>query len=124
MEALLRQILSDLHDVKVGMGLAIADSELDGKYGDPQVKFNPRDWHGEDQKGRTFSACPPEFLELLASSYDYFAKMNDEKGEKDSKGGPKSKWDRKSALLARGWAARLRRQGVSTASVDAIPEDF
>src|SRR3990167_6273958 len=50
-----------------------SDRELDGKYGDPVVKFDPRDWTGPLCKGRRLSECPADFLELLAETFDYFA---------------------------------------------------
>lgn len=83
-----------------------SDQELDGTRGDPVVKFDPRDWTGLPKKGAKYSECPAEYLEKLAAAYDYFAAKNDEKGEKDAKGRPKSHWDRKNAALARGWAKR------------------
>lgn len=75
-------------------------ARLDGPHGDPVVKFDPRDWSGDSCKGRHFSECPPLYLDLLATSFDYFA------GKPDAKDG--GKWDRLSAGRARGWAARLR----------------
>lgn len=50
--------------------------------------------------GRTFSECPPEYLDLLADRFDYFAgKEPDEK---------KAGYNRLDARRARAWAARLR----------------
>jgi len=128
--ATLDSIAADLHAIKVHLGLAIADSELDGKYGDPISRFDPKGWFGDTCKGAKFSECPPDYLDLLASAYDYFAKKNDETKAVDDKGRPKSTWDRKSALLARGWAARHRRNGITPTSPaafdasDAMPSDF
>jgi hypothetical protein len=89
---------------------AATDRELDHpQHGDPEVKLIPRDGVGMGVlKGQKFSRCSADFLEILAESYDWFATKNDEKGEKDGKGNPKSMWDRKTARLARGWARRLR----------------
>lgn len=84
------------------------DRELDSQYGDPEVKFLPRDWTGADMKGRHFSECPPEFLELLAKSFDYFAKKAEESGETTSSGKPVATYKRKDAARARGWAKRNR----------------
>lgn len=107
----LKEILREIQQRGSAGGAAVDvadDRDLDGKYGDPQVKFLPRDWHGDDFKGCNFSTCPAELLDLLAAAYDYFARKNDESGATDSKGRPKSHWDRKSAALARGWAKRIR----------------
>ena len=75
--------------------------DLDGPYGNPVIKAkDPRDWHGEPMKGRRMSECPPEYLDLLAERFDYFASK-----EEDTK---KQAFNVKDAQRARGWAARLR----------------
>lgn len=85
------------------------DATLDGQWGDPVVKArDPKDWMGETCVGKKFSECPVAYLDMVADRADYFAKKNDEAGNKDDKGRPKSHWDRKNAALARGWARRLR----------------
>jgi hypothetical protein len=84
------------------------DTELDLPDADEPIKFRPRDWTGPDLKGQKMSQCPPEFLDLLAQAFDYFAKKNDEQGAVDAKNRPKSFYDKRSAARARGWAARLR----------------
>ena len=121
--ATLDSLAADLALIKAHLGIVPVD--LDGKYGNPVVKFDPKDWHGEACKGLGFRDCPSEYLELLAKSFDYFAKKNDEKGEKDSKGNPKSKWDRQSAALARGWAERNRQRSQrDDAGIDTEVSDF
>ena len=77
-----------------------SDQDLDSKYGDPKVRFDPRDWAGDSMKGRTFSQCPPEFLEMLANALEYFA---EKKAATDPQ---KAGYDRKDAGRARGWARR------------------
>lgn len=83
-----------------------SDRDLDGKYGNPQVKFNPRDWTGPSFKGRTLSECPPEFLELLAQTFDYFAEQAEQKNERANNGKPVADYKRADAARARGWALR------------------
>jgi hypothetical protein len=74
---------------------------IDGPHGDPVVKAkDPRDWSGDPITGRTFSACPPDYLDLLAERYDYFASK-----EEDA---TKKRYNVLDAARARGWAARLR----------------
>jgi hypothetical protein len=85
-----------------------SDRDLDGKYGDPVVKFVPRDWTGGDFKGMTFSQCPPELLDMLASSLDWSAGKAEEKDERTDKGKPIAEFRRQDAARARGWAARMR----------------
>jgi len=97
--------------VKAAPAEVADDRELDSQYGDPPVKFNPRDWTGDSYKGRHFSECPPDFLDMLASAFDYFAKKSDDAGELTAAGKPKSLYSRKDAARARGWAKRHRERG-------------
>lgn len=84
-----------------GNGPAIAsDRDLDGPHGDPEVRFDPRDWTGASMKGRRFSECPADFLDVLADVLDSFAST-----ETDPK---KAGYKRKDAARARGWMARIR----------------
>lgn len=109
--ALLRSIDASLKALlaqsKPGGGAPAEQVDLDGRHGNPIVKAkDPRDWTGESMKGRHFSECPPEYLDLLADRFDYFASK-----EEDAK---KAKYNRLDAARARGWAARLRAGYVST----------
>lgn len=82
--------------------------DLDGPYGNPEVRFMPRDWTGPSFKGRKFSECPPDMLDMLASALDYFADKDEAEGATTSKGKPSAPFRRADAARARGWAARLR----------------
>ena len=93
-----------------------SDRDLDSQYGNPEVKAkDPRDWTGAVMKGRRFSECPPEYLELVASRLDYFADQNRELAD-DQQTPPenvqellkKAKYNRIDASRARGWAQRKR----------------
>lgn len=78
-----------------------SDADLDGQYGNPEVRAkDPRDWTGEPMKGRRFSECPPDYLDMIAKRFDYFASK-----EEDPK---KAGYSRKDAARARGWARRIR----------------
>jgi hypothetical protein len=112
-EATLRAILGLLKE-QVPPPVA-TDAELDGKYGNPILKFTPRDWSGPSFKEKRFSECPPELLDLVASMNDYFARKADENNEKTEKGTPVSKYKRADAARARGWAKRLRAGWASAA---------
>lgn len=75
--------------------------DLDGPHGDPIVRAkDPRDWTGEPMKGRNFSQCPADYLDMIAERFDYFASK-----EEDPK---KAKYNRLDAARARGWAQRVR----------------
>lgn len=108
----LKAILQELRNGSRSSGAAPADvaddRDLDGKWGDPEVKFNPRDWNGSSCKGFRMSECPAEFLDLLASTFDYFARKADESGETTAAGKPVAPYKRKDAARARGWAKRIR----------------
>jgi hypothetical protein len=94
------------------------DRDLDGKYGDPEVKFNPRDWTGANMTGRHFSQCPAEFLDVMAETLDWFAKKAEEKNETTANGKPVAFYKRQDAARARGWAKRVR-EGLVAQPPDA-----
>lgn len=97
--------------------------ELDGPYGNPEVKFMPRDWTGPSFKHARMSECPPELLDLLAETFDYFAEQSDEKHEITAANKPVSAYRRKDAARARGWAKRKREGWVGTPAAPAAPDD-
>jgi hypothetical protein len=113
---LLRSIDASLKQLARGTaaGPVVADDrDLDGKYGDPVVRFNPRDWLGESFKGRQFSECPAEFLDQLAQAFDYFAKKAEDSNEQYN-GKPVAPFKRLDAARARGWAKRNRNGHANT----------
>ncbi len=91
-----------------------SDRELDGAYGDPEVRLDPRDWTGTPRsfKGKRLSQCPADYLDMSADMHDSFAEMNEASGATiptgKSAGKPKAPYNRKDAALCRGWAARVR----------------
>lgn len=88
-----------------GLGATATDEELDGRYGDPTIKYDPKDkyWNGPSFAGRRFSQCTPEYLDAMARYQDASAFMA-KKGGEDAK----ANYRVKDASLARGWARRLR----------------
>lgn len=96
-------------------GTSDGDVDIDGPRGDPEVRFMPKRWAGADFKGQKFSSCDPEFLDMLADAYEWFAQRDDESGAVDKNGAPKSKWSRLDASRARAWSARLRDGGAAPA---------
>ena len=88
-------------------GGVASDADLDGQYGNPEVKAkSPRDWTGESMQGRRFSECPAEYLDMVAARLDYFAETNAASENADDR--KKAGYNRKDAARARGWAARIR----------------
>lgn len=92
-----------------------SDQSLDGKFGDPIVKFMPRFWAGDNFKGKHYSECPPELLDLVAESNDWAAGEAERKDEKTDAGKPVAQYRRWDAEKARGWAKRKRDGWVSPA---------
>lgn len=88
--------------------LVASDRDLDGEHGDPEVKFNPRDWTGAPCKGLRMSQCEAGALDLLAEAFDYFAQEADAKNEITVAGKSVSTYKRLDAARARGWAKRIR----------------
>jgi hypothetical protein len=127
---LLKRIAKDIADIKAAMAAGVGASaaalgvslagasggaggvataaEMDGQYGDIEIRKDPPRWHGESFAGCKFSETTPEYLDCYADFQDWRAQKDDASGAKDSKGRPKSGWAIKDARLARGWAARLR----------------
>lgn len=98
-------------------GKAVAeDSDLDGKYGDPIVKMMPRDWAGEDFKGRTLSATSPAFLDKLAEMFDYFGQKAERENKLTNAGKPVAPYNFSDAARCRGWAKRMRAGGWKPAA--------
>lgn len=74
---------------------------LDDARGNPKLRFLPRDWSGSGEfKGMLFSECPPDLLDLVADSLDYFATKQED--------ATKKRYDQLDRDRARGWAARKR----------------
>lgn len=106
-EKLLQQLVKQGRS-SVSVGTVAPDSDLDSTHGDPEIKMkDPRDWNGAPMRGRKFSECPPDYLDLLAARFDFFADQAEEKDE-TYKGKPVAPYKRKDAARARGWAARIR----------------
>lgn len=99
-----------------------SDADLDGKYGNPEVKAkSPRDWTGDSMTGKRFSECPPAYLDLVASRLDYFAEQN--AASEDETERKKARYNRLDASRARGWAARIRGGYVAPVQPEGFPSD-
>lgn len=90
------------HAAPPSAGPIASDDDLDGRYGNPEIRRDPPRWRGESMVGRKFSDCSPEYLDTLAGFNDWRADQDEKKGD------PRSKWARLDASRARGWAKRLR----------------
>jgi len=99
-------------------GAVADDADLDGKYGNPEIRKPPPRWAGEDYTGRRFSETEPAFLDTLAGFLDWKAGKAEEENKVSASGNPVAPLIRKDAARARGWAARLR---AGTPAVAAAP---
>lgn len=111
-------------DVLIGLARAAApkpiasDAELDGQYGDPEIRFNPKAWTGSPIKGLRMSACPPAALDILADSFEWMADKNEAEKKVSTGGKPIAPMNRNDAARARGWARRLRNGFKPTTASD------
>jgi hypothetical protein len=103
----------------VAPGAIANDAELDSSRGDPDVRKDPPRWNGPSMVGRRFSACPSDFLEVMAS-FKEFTAANPREGA-DSK---YVQYDLKDAARARGWARRNKGKAMAAAEERATPRDF
>lgn len=111
--ALLRSILAALSPgagaSRSAAGAVASDRELDSQYGNPEVRGkDPREWKGPPMRGRKYSECPAEYLDLLAESLEWQAQQAEKKNELTNGGKPVAEFRRKDAARARGWAKRMR----------------
>jgi len=92
-------------------GLFASEDDLASPRGNPTVRFAPNRWRGADFKGKRYSECSPEFLEVLAEALHYTGLHPKEGKEKFAAG------NLTDAARARSWARRLRgRAGANGAS--------
>lgn len=101
----------------------VADaSDLDGQYGDPEVRKDPPRWNGESYVGRPFSTCPSDYLRQLAGFFDWQAGKDEESGN-THKGKPTAPYRRQDAARARGWAKRNEGKAVQAPLPKAAPAE-
>lgn len=109
--------------------------DLDGRFGDPVVKFDPKFWDGPSYAGQNFSSCPSDYLKKLAEVFEWQAKKDKETGKtftkKTGEVVPSYTFKEKDAALARGWAERNRNKPapsatshVARATQDEIPDEM
>lgn len=99
-----------------------SDADLDAKYGDPDIRRDPKFWTGASCVGRRMSQCTPDYLDGFAKYKDASATANEKEG--DPARAKYIGYDRKDAKLARGWARRLRSRASPAASPDVSEEDL
>lgn len=83
-----------------------SDADLDGEHGDPEVRFPPKNWPGEDFAGRRLSQTSASFCERMANYWDWQA--DGDEASADEKKRKSARFKRLDAARARGWEIRLR----------------
>lgn len=98
-----------------------SDADLDGQYGDPQVRKDPtaKYWTGKSYVGKKLSQCPADYLRAFARYKQACAFMNDKAG--DPQKAKYAGYDRKDAARAVGWALRIE-SGRSAAPPSPAPQ--
>ena len=96
------------------------DAELDAADGDPEIRRDPspKKWSGALHKGEHMSACEPDYLDALAAFLSWCAESDREQAaalpaDEAAKKRKYAKYADREASLARGWAARKRKQAVA-----------
>lgn len=108
-----------------------SDQDLDGRYGDGEIKKDPPRWKGDSHVGRRMSECDPAFLDVFADFKAWAADRDEEKaatldGDEAEKKRKYAHFGRLDASRARGWAARLRSgwKSPNAPSPDANPDGW
>lgn len=98
-----------------GDGAIADDSDLDGEWGNPTIKYDPREryWSGPSFVGYHYSETAPDYLDAMAKYLEAVAYMSAK--DADEKSQKRAKYSAKDAARARGWAARLRVRGEPNA---------
>lgn len=109
---------------------------LTSEYDNPTVRKDPKQWlerGGASYEGRRFSECPADYLEALASLFDWKARKDEEAGKTytnrtTGKEMPTAPLERKNAARARAWAKQKAGHGAPMAGArqgkpDADPYD-
>jgi hypothetical protein len=86
-----------------------SDDDLDGQYGDPEIKFGLKAKYWKEQpdqfQGKHYSECTPKYLKAVAQYKTAVAYMADKEGTEESE--KKSFYAKLDAGRAIGWAKRI-----------------
>jgi hypothetical protein len=94
---------------RAAVGEVANDTDLDGKFGNPDVRKDPPLWikaGGATYVGKKFSETTAEYLDALAAFFDWKSKKDTEKGTED--GFKYARYSQLDGARARGWAKRIR----------------
>lgn len=108
LRAILAALSPDATAARGAAGAVASDRDLDGQYGNPEVRTNPKRWDGPSFRGRRFSECSAEFLDVYAELLEWQGQQSDKKNERTNTNKPLGDYRRQDAARARGWAKRIR----------------
>ena len=120
LRGILQALSPDAPAVRATVTVA-SDRDLDGQYGNPVIRTDPRRWDGPTFRGRRYSECPPEYLDALAEFLEWQGQQSDKKNERSNSNRPLGDYRRQDAARARGWAKRIREGKVQQAPRQAPP---
>lgn len=96
-----------------------SDADLDGPYGNPEIRRDPPRWSGETMVGRMYSDCPVAYLETLADFLVWKAGKNASVPDRAKY----ADYDRRDAARALGWADRNRAPAPLASGPSDGPDD-
>jgi hypothetical protein len=91
-------------------GAVASVGDLEGRFGNPKVRRDPKRWAGDSYVGALYSECPSDYLLVLAESLEYFAEKDSKKPDAKMHNNGTFYWryDMQNAALARGWSSQNR----------------
>lgn len=104
--AVLKAQVASLSAAKARPASTLPPPDIDGQYGNPEIRKDPPRWKGPSYVGRTYSKCPSDYLRELAGFLQWKAGKNDEDGKAKY-----AEYDRKDAARALAWAERNEEPG-------------
>jgi hypothetical protein len=87
-------------------------SDIQGQYGDIEIKKDPKRWTGQPLAPIRASQCPPDYLDIVAAFLEWKAGKNDAAGKEKY-----AEYDRRDAARCRRWAIEMREGRVKQAPV-------
>lgn len=92
-------------------------SDIQGQYGDVEIKKDPKRWTGRPLAPIRASQCPPDYLDIVADFLDWKATKNEADGKEKYAG-----YDRRDAARCRRWAIEIREGRVQQAPVREVDD--
>lgn len=123
------QFLKEFARVRTAVkGPQATSVDIDGLYGDPEIRKDPKYINGKPYKGpsfvgRKYSQCPSDYLIGVAMFLEWTVGQDKDKGEdarKSDKGVFYWTYNEKDALKARAWAKRNEGKTFAVAESSSV----